>query len=499
MSAFRKNLIWLICLVGLWCIVMVLLQHWRFEAFFSFEFEDDALYHQMLSKVGEGQWIANTIHPNHRPSHFSPFFFFLWPLYALFGGGWFAVYLIKALFVGSGAVGVFLLAHSQGLDERKSLFWGVFYLLIPPVIVLTLAPFRPIVLALGPLIFLLFTYSTGRWKSFLILMGVVLAFREDLALSVAILSMIAVFQRREIHWMLVPAAVSLTWFAVAALWILPAILPASYGTVMVSTNVSGAGLLDTISQIFQPSHLLGALVLLLPLCFLPLGSWLILFAAVGVASFMLNRRPFAGNLVHLATPAVAAVVCAAVLTSARMVATRRWIFPALGACLLLAHIQPFIPASFAPPAQSAWSPFDASFYDEDELDKLRWKAVNLVPDNASVTATGHFLPALSPRSQLYEYGHPDVPYLDSDWLLLEGRDLFTGGGSYIAVNEAILQKQRALLTDFTELRYDQDGIVLLKRTKLIPIAVVQQLRSLFENPRLRQVGQYSRIEPPNSR
>ena len=446
-------------------MVMVLFQHGRLEAFFSFEFEDAALYHQLLFNVGDGQWIVNTIHPLHRPSHLSPLFFLLWPLYALLGGGWVAVFIIKSVLVGSGAVAVFMLARSQSLSERDSLLWAAIYLLFPPVIVLTLSPLRPMVLALGPLLFLLWSFTSERWKSFLLWMIVVLFLREDLALSVATLSLIAFLMKKEARWVLTPAVVSLSWFVVAVFWLLPNFLPAPYGTIIMGTNLSEAGFWDSLRYLFEPTHIVGALALLLPLCFLPLGSWFILFAAVGVASFMLNWRPFVGNLVHMTTPAVAAVVCSAVVSQARLAAKKPRLLAAVLLCLCVSHVQALVPASFAPPAEpnSAWSPFDPSFYEQDALDKIRWKAVAAVPDDVSVTAVGHFLPALAPRSLLYEYGHPDVPFLEADWFLLEARNLFAGGGSYFALDPTVFKKQRAILAPYVETRFEQDGIVLLER------------------------------------
>jgi len=469
----------------LWVVVLATLQWLRMRGFVHFEFEDDALHHQLLHNIGNGAWFSNTIHPLHRPSHLSPVLFVLWPLYFALGGGWCAIFSLKAILIGSGAFAVQRLARHASLTESQALQWAVLYLVMPATISLTLSTFRPLALVAGPLLFLFWAFVARRMRLFLLLSVLCLAFREDIGLTIALLGLVAVWERRSWAWILAPAVVGLTWFFVVSQWILPTLLPASYGDVILSSNLDEGGLWASLGHLFQPSHLLAAIAVLLPLLFLPLGHPLVLAAAVGVASFALNRRPFTANMLHLAAPMIAACMAAAVLSAGRWKNRGpKWLALAWIVTIIV-HIQPWIPPTVTAPAYQqddagAWSPFHPRLMAVSDADRARWDAVASIPPDASVTTVGHLLPALSPRDTLMEYGHDDSPFLEADWFVLDGADLSNGSGGYITLSEGSLKQHIELLSAACSVESRQQGIVVLKRTGTLTPNTKEAIQALVQ-------------------
>jgi len=461
-----------------WVVAVVVLQWLRLQAGFHYEFEDDALYHQILANGT----LTNTIHPLHRPSHLPVILLLLHPLHALLGGGWGAVFLLKALFIGSGSIAIVMLGRSQGLSQRDAEAWGLVYLLFPPTLMLTFSTFRALSLAIGPLLFVLWAFCAKRWRTYLWLLCGLLLFREDLALSAVFLAGVAWLRKYPARWTVATIGICAAWFLVTSRLILPQILPAEYDQIIVQSNLDFGGLSDA-------THWVAVATLLAPLLFLPLGAWEASIGIVGLASILLHKSGFAGNLLHLMTPAVAGAMGGAVLSYARIQPKhRRNTRNAVFLAIVLAHMQPWIPGIVAteheangPPesmysTEHAWSPFHQRYLSGDEYMSTRLEAVQRIPKNASVSATGHFLPLLTPRDTLYEYGHRDTPFADVDWIILEGRDLYSGAGAYISLLPEDVHKHRQALEQTFHVEHDRDGILIFKR--IAPGLQTDRLRNL---------------------
>ena len=454
----------------LWVAGMVWLQWLRGSAGFHYEFEDDALYHQLLSGLADGGWFANTIHPVHRPSHLPLILILLRPLHWLLGGGWLAVYIIKAVAIGSGSLGVYLLARSQKLAPQAAATWGLIYLLFPPTTMLALSTFRALSLALAPLLFLIWAFSARRFALYVGILMLLLLIREDLALTAVLLSGVAVVRRYPARWPLVTVTACVGWYLVATRLLLPSTLPAHYDQVIYSSNIALSGLSD-------PTHWIAVTAIFLPLLGLPLLSWETAVGAVGLASILLHKSGFAGNLLHLMTPLVAAAMAGAVVAAGRLQRPHleRWVV----AAVLVAHLQPWIPpivavdASANGPAPAelshggAWSPVHSRYHTPMGPADARLEAVAKISEDAAVTASGHLLPALSPRAILYEYGHRDVDYTDVDWILIEDRNLYSGAGSYITIPNGDLAQHRATLLAGFEVVMERDRVLLMKRVQAV--------------------------------
>lgn len=480
--AHRRAARILLAIGVVWVGAMVMLQSQRLEANVHYEYEDDALYLQVLDGVGRFSIPANTLHADHRPSHVTPAYYALWPLWALMGGGWFAAFVLKALLIGSGAGAAFLLAARKGLSPRASLTLGTLWLLWAPTVVLVTSTLRPLTLAAGPLLWMMTAFETRRWRELLVWASVVVLFREDLALTVGLLGGVALLERRPWRWVLVPAIGAGLWLLVTTQLVIPAMVGTDLAEVLTKTNMGETPLWE---RGIHAENALGIVALLAPLMFLPLGARISLAGLVGVASILINVHPFRANLVHLMTPAVAAAFAGAIVVIARRGAH---LLPAVCVAAALVHVQPWIPPTLSSgprlldepgrPGTDAWSPLHPALFEVSERDRQRAAAIAHIPADASVSAVGHLLPLLVPRRLLYGYGHGEVDFLATDFLVLEGACVDTGAGHHVSIPDSQLQEHRSRLEAAGWKAVVADGPVLvLRRTAEPPAGLADALRA----------------------
>lgn len=429
-----------------WAAIITWLGWLRVQTFQSPEFEDEALYHQMLWAVGQGTPFENTIHPLHRPSHWSPVTLLVWPLYAAFsqlGSPHVAVALVQALALASGAFVVRLLVRAVANATPADVFrWVTVYLLFPPTLALALSPYRPLLLAVPALLLVGYGVVSRRLGLTLLGFGAAVVCREDLALVALPLALVAWLRHRDLRFVLWPLGLALAWYLVVTRAVLPAILPAGYEAIVVQSNLATDGVGALLARPFERTHLVALLLLVVPLLGLPVLAWESLLGATGVAAIALYKGGFAMNVVHFATPAVPAVLVGAIVAWGRHRKQRPWLGAAVLGAVLLTHAQPWLPPVFATdeahngapdatlPGVGTWSPFAPARFQPDVTG--RWELLALIPPDAPVAAVGHLLPALSPRARLFELGHADTPFLDVTWVALEARHLYRGAGDYLA-------------------------------------------------------------------
>lgn len=488
-----------------WVVALVALQALRFDAGFHYEWEDDALSHQMLWNVGRGAFLENSIHPLHRPSHLEAVLVLLWPLYAGLSallGAWPAVWTLKAALLGATGPVAYGLARHEGAPEGRALRWALLALVLPATLALALSTFRPIALAVAPLVGLVWAVRARHLGWVLGLTALTLCFREDLALAIVPLAGLAAWRR---EWRLA-AALSLLpalAYGVATRVVLPAVLPMSYESVVFGQNL-GPGLWE---RIFDGSHLLAVAALLVPVLGLPLAAPEAVVGASSVAAVLLFKGGFAGNLLHFVAPATAACVAGAIIVGERL---GRDALPNL--CLAVCGLLHLVPGGLAlvatdcahngpgsPALCRASSPFDPVFRTAPPLEETRKRLTARIPPDASVAAPGHLLPRLTPRQTLWEYGHADVPFGTAEWILLDDSDRYAGAGRYIALGKGTVAQHVAVLRATHDVDpASADGLVLLHRVRPgpDPSAALRALMPRRDAPPAEQRGVRSPGEDP---
>ncbi|MBL7197166.1 MAG: DUF2079 domain-containing protein [Candidatus Omnitrophica bacterium] len=103
--------------------------------------------------------------------------------------------------------------------------------------------------------------------------------------------------------------------------------------------------------------------------------------------------------------------------------------------------------------------FNRRLYTMDEGDKIAWKFINMIPKNASVTASGDLLFALSSRNVLHEFGlnipeairskysYSEYPNYEVDFIIIHKKYMPHGlGGHYAFLKEEYLEDEIKRLT-----------------------------------------------------
>lgn len=465
-------------LVLSWGAAMVWLMWARFEAGFHYEFEDDALAHQMLWAVGEGHFPFNTVHPLHRPSHLEPVFIVLWPLYAGLSalvGAWPAVWTLKAALLGGGAFVVTALGRHERLSSASCLLWAAVFLAAPATIGLVLSTFRPVALVGTAVLALVWALRARRFGPFVLAMLVTLSFREDLALAIGPLAAVAAWRRLPMRFTLASALIPAAWYVVATQWILPAILPARYEDIIFAANVGDS----VLARLVDPTHVLGLVALMAPTLGLPLLAAESVVGLTSVGALMVFKGGFAGNVMHFLGPGLGAVFAGALIAHGRFAARFGVLVPAAALAVTVGlHVVPTGAAVVATdcthngPAErpglcDAWSPFDPWFVTPEAGEAARAHAVEQVPADTSVAVVGHLLPRFTPRRTLWEYGHADVPFAEADFLVLEDRDRYSGAGRYLALAPGDVRAQWPVLREAYEVAWSEGAVVVLRRVRQV--------------------------------
>ena len=334
--------------------------------------------------------------------------------------------------------------------------------------------------------YLLWAFRAGRFGWLFAWAVVVLSFREDLALAVAPLGLVA-FWRGAPRWVGIGLiALVIGYFVLATQLVLPLIVAQDYGQTIVANNLGA----DWLSAALDTNHWLALLALLSPVLLLPLAAPESLIGGASVAAILIFDGGISGNLLHFIAPAVAASVGGAVIASVRRPWAERAAWTSLAATLLI-HLTPTGLAIVAtecahngPPADD-WmcqvsSPFDPALRERGPAEAARDEGVTLVPPEARVTASGHLLPKLSPRATLWEYGHDDAPFGEADWIVLDAADRYAGAGRYLATGPVAPHVEALQAAGFELVFQSSDGAVAtLRRHGPSPADLSARLRLLM--------------------
>jgi hypothetical protein len=115
---------------------------------------------------------------------------------------------------------------------------------------------------------------------------------------------------------------------------------------------------------------------------------------------------------------------------------------------------------------SAKNIFDKRFYVPDEDDKIAWKIIGMLPQDASVAASGDLLPPLSSRQRVFEFLQTTYDYYNVDYIFLHNRPMYMGAGHYEWDDERMQKELTALLSNQEWRLVHQEGdFFLFKKIK----------------------------------
>jgi uncharacterized membrane protein len=322
-------------------------------------------------------------------AHFDPILVLLAPLW------WFwpdpeLLLVVQAGVVASGALPVYWLGRKHLGATWPAAALGLAYLLSAPVQWLTVSDFHAVAFACPLLLFAWWHLDEGRLWAFALLAAAALATKEHVGLAVAAMGIWYAVRHRAPRAGAAIAVVAGTVALVAALVVVPHFAPT--GSSAFESRYDAPSL--------EGRDLSYLAALLLPLGLLPLGAPLAALAALPeLALNMLSATVTQTSVkTHYAAVALPALFAAAIFAAARL--DRRLAYAAAVGSLA---------------GMLALGPAGRVDVRSDAHDEAARRAVALVPDTASVSATNALGAHLSARRRIFSF-----PVLDeAEWVAVD--------------------------------------------------------------------------------
>ncbi|MEY4722777.1 MAG: hypothetical protein RLZZ324_290 [Candidatus Parcubacteria bacterium] len=387
---------------------------------------DLAYFNQVFWNFVRGHWFTQSIHPHlSLGDHAELLIPFLVPLYAVWQDPRMLL-LLQAAALAFTAWPVWLLARTffprtdVGAFERLApLFFVAAWLGGPLLQNIAFFEFHVLPFALAPLLFMLLAYRRSRPRAFVLWALVAMLVREDVALVVLMMSVIAWMERRSWFWRIAPAVLGCSWFAGAMALIKHfspaggykfavyyAWLGATPGAMIMT---AAAHPLLVIGHVFSLANIEMIIGLLMPFAFLPILGWRWLPLALAPAAQMMLGASGGGEVTvetHYVTLFLPGLLMAAMDGYARGPLLLSRIARALTAiearvmtAVLLLIAAAYSAVAYGPlpgaMAATAAMPGGAPEYRDAQ------EALRSLPSDASVATSYALLPLFSSRERLY--------------------------------------------------------------------------------------------------
>ena len=378
---------------------------------------------------------------------------------------------VQAIVVALGALPVFWLGRKHLGSERAALGFALAYLLYPAVQWLTLNEFHPVALAAPLLLFALWYLDEDRLVAFAVFALLAALCKEEIPLVIAAFGLWYAISRRR--W-LIGTTIAVAGAAGAALAI-GVVVPhfsegassAFYGRYD-EVGGSPGGILRT--AVTDPGELIRAAfdergidylaALGLPLALIFLASPLTLVAAPELAINLLSATPTQKSIhFHYTAGAIPAVIGGAVLGAAALERRR----PGLAGPLAMAAVAAALIGNYRLGPLPIWRELpggeDLQAYSTEVSahDKVAARAIDLIPDDAVVSATNSLGAHLSARRRVLSF-----PYVrDATWVAAD--ETQPGYADRIAPLPTAVRLARLRRNPNWRLVFSEDGVVVFRR------------------------------------
>ncbi|MCZ7584532.1 MAG: DUF2079 domain-containing protein [Deltaproteobacteria bacterium] len=466
----------------------------RHRTFFWYEFEDAALFHHKMWTAAHGGFLRDTTTLLDTSNKFYPGLWLLMPFYRVHPTPetWMAIFIAMTAL---GAVPIFLLARRWTKSDRLALAFAVFYLAQPMLHYQTFSYFRPMRAALLLLPLMAYLFSARKYTAFLAASLAAVAFRPELAAVPVMFAGVALVARRPWNWSLGIGAGFLVLYAALSLCIIPASSGINYSAEQLTENFAaseGGFSLAAQARLMFDNVFHGEigrwLVNIFGWQFLPAFlSPYTLIALPGVLAVAMFRQGFVGNNeVQNLTPIFPFLfigtmhgfsVIARLLRQRRDAPFLKAFWAAALAVVTAGTLNQAIGRNIPGAVNmerlyvedhrfdDRLNLYDPIYFREDDKDRVAWAFITMIPPEASVSATGDLLFALSARPAIFQLGARGNHFPNTDYVLMNERYLSVGAGSYRHVPP---DQQARLVDDLVgsgryELVGRERGFTLLKR------------------------------------
>ena len=461
-------------MIVVWSLIFLRLGWERHNRFATFGF-DLGVYDQVVWLLSRFKEPFMTI----RGLHFWGFhgnyiMVLLAPFYWLGAGPQFLL-LVQVAAQASGAIAIYLLGRDRLHDRWLAVGLAGVLLLNPTYQYLVWEYFHPDALAIAPFLFAYWAARTKRWKWFALAAVLAVACKEDVALSMAVLGvLIVLWGDRRIG--AIVAGASALWFALVTRVIIPQVngIKAFYDTFFGEFGSSPIEVAKNVvihpDRAFNtatlPDRMSYYRMMFTPVAFLCFGSLsTFLIAGPMLAINILSTFPYQREIrYHYAALVLTGVILATVEAVANLGST---------AALKRFFVGLLLATSLASTVAWGPSPVGVKYHSglwaqgADPRRDSKQAAVDIVPEDASVSAIYYLVPHLSRRVSIYEFPVPWKPInwgvngenlhdpADVRWLVLDR--------TLLSADDKTLLAQ--LMAGEFETRFDRDDVLVAERVR----------------------------------
>jgi uncharacterized membrane protein len=385
---------------------------------------DMGIYDQAFWLVSRGEsWI--TVRGIDMWGHHVNLIAFAYAPFYWLGAGPSFLYVSQAVVLGAGAIPTYLIARDRLHSPWMGALFGIAFLFYAPVEWIAWANFHPEALVITPMLFAWWFATRRNWGWCFGAAAVALSTREDTALAIFMMGLVLWLLMRirndgsqhDRRMALVVSAMGVAWYLICMRLVIPHFnrgqqpfyVDYFYSNYGGSTTEIVKEMLwrpnRVVSDATQPDRLRFYRDLLLPWGGLPLGGPLqLLIALPQMLASVIGLSPYARMIRYQYTSImIAPIVIAAIEGTALVCRYRygRWIVvPWLMACMYLTNI------AWSPSPISAVLDREPIWAEPSPRHEVIREAMELIPDDASVTATYGILPHLTHREQIYDWPNP---------------------------------------------------------------------------------------------
>lgn len=477
----RKLLLLLVLLATLAYASLSILHHRHFySSAFDLGIFDQVIWHYSRFETPYSSIHMNLPSENILGDHFHPILMLLAPLY------WFtdnveALLAAQALLFAIPIIPIFLFTEKR-LGKTAAYLFALSYSIYWGIQRAVDFDFHEIAFAVPLIAFAIYFIDEKRWKAYFVCIALLLLTKEDLSLLVAFFGLYLI-TLRHVKKGLVSLAAGCVWFLLALKIIIP-FFAGEAGYHYWSYNTFGSGPFSALETILREP------LLFMRTLFSPAEKmhtwWYTFFPFLFLAFFsplavlmipLLSERFLSSNDLywsinfHYSASITPVIVMASAdglkkLTGlVKAINLRRIIIISLSGIILSLNL-------YLLPKFQLWGLTKYSYRHRNDIEHTGYKAIALIPPDATVAAQSNIVPHLSHRQRIFLIT-PALVLPDTEYIIISKHISPQPFPTYEDIEEFLAERREYYSTVF-----DRDGWTILKRTRAVQTqGVLAQLKS----------------------
>jgi uncharacterized membrane protein len=394
---------------------------------FSYHDFDLAIHAQIVWNILQGSCFNSILGINFLGNHANFISFLLAPFYAIFPSPPTLLFL-QSLALGLSAYPIYLIALRY-LERKFAAYVVALYLIYPGLVFTNLFEFHPTPFATLFLSWMLYCFLANDYRKFIFWAVLSLLCQENISLTVMMMGIFALIQRKPRKWVWVPLVLGVAYFLFCVKWMIPHFGQGKVDFFTLYSHLGGnlsEALVNLVSHpaytlklLTETSRLQYLLLLFSPLCFVPLYGLPAFIPILPIfAQHMLSNRWTDRSMAYHYTAEMLPFIALALIWGMRhflLRSKKSFLLISLTAlCALLAFIS------------GPYKTIDANgiSFGQDYSSMVKKMALKEIPDQVPLVATFDFLSHTTNRQHLYSFHHiyegyhtlSNIPYLLPDFV-----------------------------------------------------------------------------------